>query len=97
MNYSIKDSKSFDYKINITGQLEGIDRTKNVEIALQLKYLSNFWRTLDMPLINCEVYLNLTWSKNCVLTSQAKSDGISAQGANPAVAAVDNPTNATFK
>ena len=50
-----------------------------------------------MPLINCEVYLNLTWSKNCVLTSQAKSDGISAQGANPAVAAVDNPTNATFK
>ena len=50
-----------------------------------------------MPLINCEVYLNLTWSKNCVLTSQAKSDGISAQGANSAVAAVDNPTNATFK
>ena len=42
MNYSIKDSKSFDYKTNITGQLEGIDRTKNVEIALQLKYLCNF-------------------------------------------------------
>ena len=42
MNYSIKDSKSFNYKTNITGQLEGIDRIKNVQIALQLKYLSNF-------------------------------------------------------
>ena len=42
MNYSIEDSKSFNYKTNITGQLEGIDRIKNVEIALQLKYLSNF-------------------------------------------------------
>ena len=35
---------------------------KNVEIAVSLKYLSNFWRTLEMPLINCEVNLLLTWS-----------------------------------
>ena len=34
-----------------------------------LKYLSNFWRTLEMPLINCEVELILTWSKNCVISS----------------------------
>ena len=34
-----------------------------------LKYLSNFWRTLEMPLINCEVELILTWSKNCVITN----------------------------
>ena len=32
-----------------------------------LKYLSNFWRTLEMPLINCEVELILTWSANCVI------------------------------
>ena len=32
-----------------------------------LKYLSNFWRTLEMPLINCEVNLILTWSANCVI------------------------------
>ena len=32
-----------------------------------LKYLSNFWRTLEMPLINCEVNLILTWSSSCVL------------------------------
>ena len=34
-----------------------------------LKYLSNFWRTLEMPLINCEVELVLTWSENCVIIS----------------------------
>ena len=34
-----------------------------------LKYLSNFWRTLEMPLINCEVNLVLTWSSTCVTTN----------------------------
>ena len=34
-----------------------------------LKYLSNFWRTLEMPLINCEVNLILTWSSTCVIVS----------------------------
>ena len=41
---------------------------KNLEIVVPLKYLSNFWRSLDMPLINSEVSLTLTWSENCVLT-----------------------------
>ena len=41
---------------------------KNVEIIVPLKYLSNFWRTLEMPLINCEVNLILTWSRDCVIT-----------------------------
>ena len=36
---------------------------------MSLKYLSNFWRTLEMPLINCEVNLILTWSKDCVITN----------------------------
>ena len=34
-----------------------------------LKYLSNFWRTLEMPLINCEINLILTWSSTCVIVS----------------------------
>ena len=42
---------------------------KEVEIAVPLKYLSNFWRALKMPLINCEVSLILTWSRECVITS----------------------------
>ena len=39
----------------------------NVEIMVPLKYLSNFWITLEMPLINCEVELILNWSANCVI------------------------------
>ena len=46
INYSIKDSKSFDYKTSITGKLEGNNTEKEVEIVLPLKHLSNFWRRL---------------------------------------------------
>ena len=59
---------SFNFKAKITGRT-GDDGTKDVEIMLPLKYLSNFWRTLEMPLINCEVNLILTWSSTCVLIS----------------------------
>ena len=61
-------TNSFNFKAKITGQT-GDDGTKNVEIMVPLKYLSNFWRTLEMPLINCEVNLILTWSSSCVLIS----------------------------
>ena len=50
---------SFKFKTKIKGQT-GNDGTKDVEIMVSLKYLSNFCRTLEMPLINCEVNLNLT-------------------------------------
>ena len=59
---------SFNFKVKITGQT-GDDGTKEVEIMVPLKYLSNFWRTLEMPLINCEVNLILTWSSTCVIAS----------------------------
>ena len=61
-------SDSFNFKTKITGQT-GNTGTKNVEIMVPLKYLSNFWRTLEMPLINCEVNLILTWSSTCVLAA----------------------------
>ena len=50
---------SFNFKVKMTGQT-GDDGTKTVGIIVPLKYLSNFWRTLEMPLINCEVNLILT-------------------------------------
>ena len=50
---------SFNFKVKMTGQTEN-GGTKNVEIIAPLKYLSNFWRTLEIPLINCEVNLILT-------------------------------------
>ena len=95
INYSIKDSKSFDYKTSITGKLEGNNTEKEVEIVVPLKHLSNFWRTLNVPLINCEINLILTWTENFVLTSKATRDANSE--ADPAVAAIDNPANVTFK
>ena len=64
---------------------------------MPLKYLSNFWRTLDILLINCKINLILTWSENCVLTSKATRDAVSAQAGNPGVTRVNNPANATFK
>ena len=48
-----------------------------------------------MPLINCEINLILTWSQKCVLTSKGTRNAAPAPGRNPAVTAVDNPTNAT--
>ena len=72
INYSTKNSKIFDYKTSITGKLEGNNVEKDdVEIVVPLKYLNNFWRTLNIQLINCEVSLTLTWSENCVITSKA--------------------------
>ena len=50
-----------------------------------------------MPLINCEINLILRWSENYVLTSKATREAIPAQGGNSEVAAVDYPTNGTFK
>ena len=61
-NDNITQSESFKYKIKITVKTLAVGNAKNVEIAVPLKYLSNFWRTLEMPLINCEINLILTWS-----------------------------------
>ena len=66
-------SKSFDYKFKLLGNpvvANNIARL-NVKIVIPLKYLSNFSRSLEMPLINCKVKLKLTWKKECVLSNQA--------------------------
>ena len=73
---------SFNFKVKITGRT-GNGGTKDVEIMVPLKYLINFWRTLEMLLINCEVNLILTWSSTCVLIAT----GI--QNQNPTFAITD--------
>ena len=60
---------SFKFKTKITGQTNNDGEINGVEIMVPLKYLSNFCRTLEIPLINCEVELILTWSANCVIIS----------------------------
>ena len=68
---NIEDSESFKSKIKITGKTpnnnNNNNNVKDVEIMVPLKYLSNFWKTLEM--INCEINLILTWSSTCVITN----------------------------
>ena len=68
-NDNLTDSESFKSKVKITGNTPAAGNAKDVEIIVPLKYLSNFWRKLEMPLINCEVNLILTCSKDCVITN----------------------------
>ena len=68
-NDNIQNSKSFQFKVKITGKTPNVNSKKNVEIAAPLIYSSNFWRALEMPLINCEIKLILTRSENCVISS----------------------------
>ena len=66
----LEDSETFKSKIKITGKTPNNNNNeKDVEIMVPLIYLSNFWRTLEMPLINCEVDLILTWLSTCVITN----------------------------
>ena len=69
LNDNLTDSESFKSKAKITGNTPNNSNTKDVEIIVPLKHLRNFWRALEMSLINCEVNLILTWSKDCVITN----------------------------
>ena len=66
-------SSSFKYKVELLGNpvLDGNITKRSVEVVVPLKYLSNFFRSLEMPLIKCKIKLNLTWKKECVLSNQA--------------------------
>ena len=68
-NHNIVESESFKFKNNITGKTSASGNKENVKIAVPLKYLINFWKTLAMALSNCEIDLILTWSTDCVISS----------------------------
>ena len=79
-NIKLVNSNAFKYKNKITGNTYNINATadgydankegtQTIELAIPLKYLGNFWRALNMPLISCEVSLELKWNKNCIITS----------------------------
>ena len=65
ITHSILNSKSFNYKANFmeNGVTQNNLIKNNVKFVIPLKHLSNFWRSLSIPLINCEVELILTWFK----------------------------------
>ena len=92
------DSESFKYKASITGNTyDGDDGNKvgkkETEIVIPLKYLSNFWKSLNIPLINCEVEIILTWSKNYVLADMTVRDA----GNNNDPPAIVAPTGLEFQ
>ena len=78
------NAPSFKYKANVIGNTENNGTKKGVKIAVPLKYLSNFLRSLEMPLINYKVELSLKWIENCVLTSAGIGPNADATGADSA-------------
>ena len=71
INITAENFSSFKYKSNLIGDTaaDGANRKKEgVKIVVPLKYLSNFWRSLEMPLIDCKVELSLEWYENCILS-----------------------------
>ena len=79
------NAPSFKYKANLIGITETNGTKKGVKIAAPLKCLSPFWRSLEMPLINCRVELSLRWTENCVLTAAAIGADANATGADSAI------------
>ena len=77
VNLTTDNSTSFKYKVKLLGSIDPANPDNarvgrlNVKIVVPLKYLSNFFRSLEMPLINCKIKLNLTWKKECVLSTAA--------------------------
>ena len=97
ITHSILNSKSFDYKANfMENGVAHNNLTKNdVKVVAPLKHLSNFWRSLNIPLINCEVELILNWFKNCVLIDKLTREA--DYNADPDVYQIDNPENTIFE
>ena len=102
-NIKVVNPNTFKYKNKITGNTynvdagaQGYDVNKNgkqeVELAIPLKYLGNFWRALNIPLISCEVSLELKWNKNCVITSLEERQ----VDAGPPVVRDNSPAGATL-
>ena len=74
---TIHNSQSFKYKAALVGKIanhnDGKSSVKDTKIVVPLQYLSNFWRSLEIPLINCKVYLELYWIEDCILSSAGDS------------------------
>ena len=95
--HSILNSEYFNYKANFMedGATYNNLAKNDVKVVVPLKHFSNFRRSLNIPLINCEVELILTRFKNCVLID--KSTREADYDADPNVYQIDNPENTTFE
>ena len=84
-NIKVVNSNTFTYKNKIIGNTYNVNAgadgyevnkngTQEVESAIPLKHLGNFWRALNIPLTSCEVSLELKWNKNCIITNLEQRD-----------------------
>ena len=73
----IFNSQSFKYKAALVGitsdYVNPNSFVKNTKMVVPLKYLSSFWRSLEIPLINCKIYFKLNWIEDCILSSTGNS------------------------
>ena len=86
-------SISFEYKTKIIGRTLANNNRLNTEIVVPLKYLSNFWRLLDLPLMYCEIELDLSWSEDCTISEISR--GYEVERAN--LMAATETTGAIFQ
>ena len=102
-NIKVVNSDTFKYKNKITGNTYNVaagaagcnankEGMQTIELAIPLKYLGNFWRALNMPLISCEVSSELKWDKICIITSQEQRE----VDAGPPIIRDRAPTGATL-
>ena len=85
VNYRVNNNKTtkskyFEHKTKVTGKTSDTESKLDTEVVVPLKYLSNFWRSL----INCEIGLHLSWSKDCIISEILRTDKVTGNpNANP--------------
>ena len=84
--------KSFEYKTKITGRTSNDNKVLGAEVVVLLKYFGKFWRSLDLPLINCGIELHLSWSRCCIISETSITPAVLA---NPSVPVIE-PTYTTW-
>ena len=100
INVTNNNSSSFKYKANLIGNTDanGVNRKKeNVKIAVPLEYLSNFWRSIEMPLIICKVEISSKWTEKCILSSSGTDATFEITDAKPYIPIVTLKTEANTK
>ena len=73
INIKKEKSKSFEYKTKITGNIQAVNNRLDGEVLVPLKYLSNFWRSLDLPLVKWEIELDLSLLRNCIISEISRT------------------------
>ena len=93
-------SRYFEYKTKIKGEAAANNHVLNTKAVLPLKYLSNFWKSLDQPFINCEIELHLTWSEDSIISEMLSNPEVPALPAtNLPIASISegSTTDVTFE